>query len=397
MQARPEVLPKQPVGGHLRKTIVVKATMRCNLRCLYCYEARLHGDAHPDENLSTGTILNFIQRCARLFTKSEILWLLHGGEPLLNGTASFDHIAGAVRDANQQHGVHFRIALQTNGTLLNDEWVEAFHRNADVFGERIISVSIDGPEALEGAVRVDGGGRTAHASIVDAIQRIGRSHLDFTTISVVGAHNVREPDVVYNSIKALNPNFAKFIPCYNLDDNGEPEQYGIKPLAYAKFMCRIFDLWLADLPAKTDDRFVIDPILSIVSQISGAPVSWCEYRTEKCDNFASLYPNGELWLCDAYDHELMRGEACLGNIQSLDDETLQRAFLRPSEVCEYQPYYDGQMNECLECDVFPVCNGGCLEKRHSIRMRSADRYAEYCEGKRLLISHIQRAVADALS
>ena len=371
--------------------------MRCNLRCGYCYERRLHGDAHLDERISSGEILDFMQRCASLFGKSEILWLLHGGEPLLKGTTYLDDVARTVRDANQQYGVHFRIALQTNGTLLTDEWIDAFHRNADVFGERIISVSIDGPADLERVVRVDVEGRPAHPSVVAATERIRRSHLDFTTISVVGAHNVHKPDAVYDFIKGLNPNFAKFIPCYNLADSGEPEDYGISPLAYAGFMCRIFDLWLSDLPTKGDDRFVIDPILSIVSQLSGAPLAWCEYRTEKCDNFASLYPNGELWLCDAYDHERMRAEACLGSIRSLDDVALRRAFLHPTEVCEYQPFYDSQMRECLQCDAYSVCNGGCLEKRLSIRMKSAERYAEYCEGKRRLISHIKRAVDDALS
>jgi len=381
----------------LRKTIIVKGSMDCNLRCRYCYEFRLHGDKFSCKKLSLDIIVKIIKKCATLFPGSEILWLLHGGEPLLNGITFFDAIAQTVREVNTIHGVHYRIALQTNGSLLSDQWVNAFNRNVDVFGERIISVSIDGPEDVEGSVRVNTAGKSVHGEIMSAIQKIRESNLDFTTITVVGRHNTHEPDKIYQFIQSLNPNFAKFIPCYNMDEWGNMELFGITPLEYAAFMCRIFDLWLADLPNKTDERFVIDPILSIVSKLTGTPVTWCEYRTEKCDNFASLYPNGEFWLCDAYDHGAMSDEAFIGNIFSLDDAALKQAFLLPGDVCAYRDFYHTIMAECLNCEVYQYCCGGCLEKRHSIKMKSEQRYAEFCEGKKILIRHIKNAVDHALS
>jgi uncharacterized protein len=302
-----------------------------------------------------------------------------------------------VREVNNIHGLQYRIALQTNGTLFSDQWGNAIDRNADVFGERVISVSIDGPEDVEGHVRINAAGKSAHGDIVSAIQQIRKSNLDFTTISVVGRHNVHEPDKTYHFIQSLNPNFAKFIPCYNLDERGNVELFGITPIEYAAFMCRIFDLWVADLPKKTDERFVIDPIMSIVSKLTGTPVTWCEYRTEKCDNFVSIYPNGELWLCDAYDHSAMRDEAFIGNIFSLDDTNLKRAFLSPGDVCAYRDFHRTIMAECLNCDVYPYCCGGCLEKRQSMKMKSEQRYAEFCEGKKMLIRHIKNGVDHALS
>jgi len=370
--------------------------MNCNLACRYCYEFKSQGYSLSGNKISPDMMADIIKRCARLFPEAELLWLLHGGEPLLNGIPFFEAVAKTVREVNTGGGYH-RIALQSNGTLLNNQWMGTFNRNADVFGERNISISIDGPEDIEGHVRVNAYGRSAHESIMSAIQQIKNSDLDFTTISVVGRHNVHEPDKTYHFIKSLNPNFSKFIPCYNMDEQGNLEFWGISPLEYAAFMCRVFDLWLSDLPDKSGERFVIDPILSIVSKVTDTPVTWCEYRTEKCDNFASIYPNGDIWLCDAYGHGDMNDETFLGNFFSLDDEGLMKAFLTPGNVCSFEDFYQSLMRECVDCEVYPYCSGGCLEKRKSMKMKSVQRHAEFCEGKKILIHHIMDAVNHALA
>lgn len=297
----------------LRKTIVVKWTMECNLRCQYCYEFRQNGDDYVGANIQLDALVALVHRFAVLFPDSEVLWLLHGGEPLLKVAYFFTEFCQAIRDVNEVHGVHFQVALQTNGTLLSKRWLKALEQNSDVFGERMVSVSIDGPGHLNGIVRITRSGESAHDATVSAINEIKQSKLDFTTISVVGQHNVRFPDETYHFLKSLNPNFAKFIPCYNYDAQGEMELFGISPLEYTHFMCRIFDLWLADLPDKQDYRFVLDPITTIIARLQDATVTWCEYRHDKCEHFASLYPNGELWLCDSFDHTAMRETAFIGN------------------------------------------------------------------------------------
>jgi len=370
--------------------------MNCNLSCRYCYEFKSHGDTLSGNKISPDMMVDIIKRCARLFPEAELLWLLHGGEPLLNGIPFFEAVAKTVREVNSNGGNH-RIALQSNGTLLDAHWIKTFNRNLDVFGERNISISIDGPEDIEGEVRINASGKSAHEKIISAIGRIKDSDIDFTTISVVGRHNVHEPDKTYNFIKSLNPNFSKFIPCYNMDEQGNMEFLGISPVEYADFMCRVFDLWMSDLPDKKDERFVIDPILSIVSKISNTPVTWCEYRTEKCDNFASIYPNGDIWLCDAYGHGEMNDETFLGNIFYLDDQNLVDAFLSPNKVCSFNNFYQSLMEECIDCEIYPYCCGGCLEKRKSLKMKSNQRYAEFCEGKKVLINHIMNAVNNALA
>ena len=384
----------------LAKTIILKTTMDCNLRCRYCYEFGRNGNAYTGKQLQIEQVESLIGRTARLFPDSQILWMLHGGEPLVNGVTYFQRMADCIRRVSAETGVRFEIALQTNATLLTDTWIRALEANADLLSERIVSVSIDGPQEINDITRVTRQGGSSYQMTLDAIERLRNSSLTFTTISVVGSHNVDKPETVYRFIRDLKPNFSKFIPCYNFDNEGRPERYGIDPVQYAHFMCQIFDLWLHDLPGREPDEwFVIDPIATIVSVLTGTFVSWCESRDEKCDNFTALYPDGGLWLCDTFDHEDsdMRGAAYLGNIFELTDEGLTHVLLQPCQACSYDAFYQQDTKKCAACDIQKFCHGGCIANHSSMGMRSEYLASRYCEAKHMLINHIQRSVTLALS
>ena len=360
------------------------------MRCRYCYEFGRNGDAYTGKQIRIEQLESLIERAARLFPDSQILWMLHGGEPMVNGVAYFQRMADCIRRVNAETGVRFEIALQTNATLLTDEWIYALEDNTDLLSERIVSVSIDGSREINDMTRITSQGGSSYQLTMDAIERVRNSALTFTTISVVGSHNVDRPEEVYRFIRGLGPNFSKFIPCYNFDSAGRPERYGIAPMQYAGFLCRIFDLWMHDLPGREPgDWFVIDHIATIVSVLTGTPVSWCEYRDEKCNNFTALYPDGGLWLCDTFDHDdaEMRDAAYLGNAFELSDEDLTRAFLQPCQICSYPAFYQRSTEGCSACGIQEFCHGGCIASRASL--------GDWSE--HMLINHIQRGVSLALS
>lgn len=384
----------------LAKTIILKMTMDCNLRCRYCYEFGRNGETYTGKKFQSEQLEALIERTARLFPGSRILWMLHGGEPMLNDVSYFRRIADCIRRVNRDRNVEFAIALQTNATLLTNEWIQTLEDNVDLMSERIVSVSIDGPQEINDATRVTSQGRSSYQMTMDAIERIRKSKLTFTTITVVGSHNVDRPDDVYCFIRDLKPHFSKFIPCYNFDSTGQPELYGINPVQYARFMCRIFDLWLHDLPGRdTGNWFVIDPIATVVSVLTDTFVTWCEYRKEKCDNFTTLYPDGGIWLCDTFDHDnhKMRDAAYLGNVFELSDEGLIRALLQPCQLCSYDTFYRQNTESCATCEVQKFCYGGCIAKRADLIACSERLATDYCRGKHMLIKHIQRGVSLALS
>lgn len=380
----------------IAKTIVIKSNMNCNLRCKYCYEFNRNDDAYNHKVIGIKQLCEFIERTAKLFPDSRILWMLHGGEPLINGIEYFGKFLDCIRLMNQKYPVDFKVALQTNATLLTEEWIKVLENNSDLLNERIVSISIDGTKTINDEARISANGESSYDMVMKTIDRIKRSDLVYTTISVIGEHNVSKPDEVFNFIKKLSPNLCKFIPCYNYNDKGESELLGIKPTDFAEFMCKIFDLWISDLTNQTD-WFVIDPIATIISKLSDTFVSWCEYRKEKCDNFICLYPDGELWLCDTFNHNTMRENAFLGNINKIQDSSLIQAFDSPCSICNYDQFYGDMVSKCQKCDIYKYCNGGCLPYRAEMQRCSNDLFEDYCKAKHILINYIKEGVSLALS
>lgn len=382
----------------LVKTIILKPTMDCNLRCGYCYEFIRNSSSYGNERISVERLNGIVDRFAELFPDSRILWMLHGGEPLLGGPEYIASLCNCIRKANEAHQVDYRLALQTNGTLLTDESVSVLEKNVDLLSERIVSISIDGSKKINDLTRHTATGISSFDKVVSAINRVKKSTLVFSTISVIGTHNINHPHELFEYMKKIGSNLCKFIPNYNSDSDGNPEMFGIRPMQFAEFMCEIFDCWMHDLPKQTPEtRMIIEPIASIICTLTNSLVTWCEYREEKCSNFTCIYPDGEMWLCDDFIHDHMRDTAYVGNVFEASDEELKRALLTPSEVCSFDSYYDNLMGSCKDCEIYEYCKGGCITTRFEMHRKSEKLFKEYCEAKKVLINHIKKGVDLALS
>lgn len=382
----------------LAKTIVIKPTMNCNLRCGYCYEFIRNGTTYCKDTMSIDQLTGIVWRTAKIFPDSKILWMFHGGEPLLQGAAYLEKFADCIREVNKEYPVDYKIALQTNATLLTEECIRILEKNADLLSERIVSISIDGPQRINDMTRYSVEGKSPFKEIEAAIQRVKNSELVFSTISVVGTHNVKCAKEVFEYMKDLGANLCKFVPNYNSDSNGNAEMYGIRPMEFAEFMCEIFDLWMHDLPNQTKEtQMIIDPIASIICTLSKSVVTWCEYREEKCSNFTCIYPNGEMWLCDNFIHESMKETAYVKNIYEVSDEELKTILLTPNRVCKFDEFFSKAMGKCSDCEIYEHCKGGCLPTHNEMLKKSKSLYEDYCGAKKLLIHHIKRGVDLALS
>lgn len=381
----------------LHKTFIIKPTMNCNLRCRYCFEFHKNGDYYNSHFLNIDYTERLISKTADLFPKSRILWLLHGGEPFLCGLDFLKRLISSVRFAKEIKGVDFQIAIQTNGTLLTEEYVTLLQDNEDLLSGRVVSISIDGPQQINDLVRVTPNGKSSFRTVIDGVKRIQNSTLKFSTISVIGSHNVDKPREVYDFMKSIHARLCKFIPCFNFSATGQSERFGINPIQYAQFMCSIFDMWMHDLPMLAREQTpVIDPIATILAKISNVFVTWCEYRDEKCDNFVCLYPDGELWLCDTMDHFTMRDYGFIGNVRTMSDNALTKALMTPCRACKFHEFYEKMMANCRQCNIFDLCKGGCLPMRKIIKTKSTRLFDDYCSAKHLLFDHIRKAVQHAL-
>ena len=138
----------------MNKTIVIKTTLNCNQRCEYCYEFRKESTNEKlSSMISLDEIKGILDRFARLFDDVDILWMFHGGEPLIAGNKYIEGFCDKLREINNATGLKYETAIQTNATMLSRDWIKAFEKNSDLLAERMLSISIDGPKYIHDSAR----------------------------------------------------------------------------------------------------------------------------------------------------------------------------------------------------------------------------------------------------
>ncbi len=148
------------------KYLILSVTNGCNLKCKYCYL----GDAGTDV-IKPETI----DRAISLLDPSERVHIqITGGEPLLFPEL-VAHAAKEIRSKLQ----NATLGIQTNGTLVNDDFVDA----ARQYGMQV-GVSIDGRKEINDFIR--GGSSRVYA----ALALLNRGGVEFRTTTVVSHLNV---------------------------------------------------------------------------------------------------------------------------------------------------------------------------------------------------------------
>ncbi len=367
----------------IRRTIVLKLTRACNLACAYCYDRRrppIKSDASRIDPIAV------VRQLAQNLPPAQILFVLHGGEPLLIGHEAFASMANAMRAANTQHGHRFRLAIQTNATLITDDFVRRFDECRDLLEERGIGVSLDGPKSINDSARVTHSGLGSSTQITAGLNRLRTARIDFGLLAVVGRHNVASPNGVYDYLLSLSPGFLRFIPCHDVDEAWYLTHYGITPTEYARFLIAVFREWLQD-----KDRLIpVDPLVTIISNLQGHRAAWCEYEREsKCQGFVLIDHNGGVACCDNWG---AKGDSMTGrSLFTLSAAELLQFLTTPATNSRIQQYAAMLMEKCRECSVRDTCCGGCLATRHAFASH-AQLSEDYCNAKRLLIGHIANAI-----
>ncbi|MFF4413378.1 cyclophane-forming radical SAM peptide maturase AmcB [Streptosporangium sp. NPDC001559] len=176
------------------RTLILQPTTLCNLDCVYCYlpHRRLSNEMSPKVAQAIA------ESAAELISPNhplEIVW--HGGEPMALGLRKFHALLmpfEQFRDMGQVQ--HY---MQTNATLVDDEWCDLLARH-----QIRVGVSIDGPAALN-ARRVDLRGRPAFDRIVRGIDRLREHGIRFSVIAVVGTEGIEQPESLLDTLADLGP------------------------------------------------------------------------------------------------------------------------------------------------------------------------------------------------
>lgn len=370
----------------------------CNLDCKYCFYLEKEKLFPSNENfrMTDEVLEEYIRQYISAQSVPEVHFAWQGGEPTLMGVRFFEKV---VR-LQQKHagGRQIHNALQTNGTLLNDEWGEFLARNAFLVG-----LSIDGPARLHDAYRVTKRGEGSYQSVLNGLRTLKKHGVDFNTLTVVNRVNSRKPLDVYRFLRDIGSGFIQFIPLVERLPDSEAKELGldlatpprsdqegevrlpvtdwsVEPRQYGKFLCEIFDEWVKRDVGKTFVQ-IFDVTLG---NWAGQGGGLCVF-SETCGTAMALEHNGDVYSCDHYVYPHYKlGNLMNRNLGEMVASEFQRQF--GTDKRDTLPRY------CRECDVRHLCHGECPKHRF-IRTPDGEGGLNYlCSAYKMFFQHSRPAM-----
>lgn len=356
--SRPVYVMLKPVGA------------ACNLRCKYCYyldKKNLYPEA--GNYLMTEELLeHFTKQYIESQTMPEILFTWHGGETLMR---SIKFYRKAV-ELQKIYGRGRRIenALQTNGTLLTDEWCRFFREN-----NFLIGISVDGPQHCHDVYRRDREGRPSFLAAMRGISLLKKHGVEFNVMGVVNDYNVDYPLEFYHFFKSIDCHYIQFAPIVEVID-GEPASWNVPSSEWGDFLIAIFDEWVK----KDMGTFYIQCFDSTLANWTGKQPGICTLA-QTCGHAGVLEFNGDLYSCDHF----VFPEYKLGNIKS---QTLTEMVYSERQLKFGTYKCDRLPTQCRECEFLFACYGEC-PKNKILRTGSGEAGLNYlCEGYRKFFKHV---------
>lgn len=346
--------------------------------------------------MSPEVLETYIRDYIALQPGGEVTMAWQGGEPTLLGLDFFLRVV----ELQKKHGGGRRIlnAIQTNGTRLDNEWCRFFREN-----NFLVGLSIDGPRKLHDTYRVDKGGKPTFDLVMAALKLLKRHMVEFNTLTVVSASNVKRPLEVYEFLKDQGSGFLQFIPLVErvtataaLDfapppEPGEPHchvtRWSSPAAAYGDFLCTIFDHWV-----RHDVGRVFVQVFDVALGIwSGHGSSLCVFR-ENCGRALAMEHNGDVFSCDHFVYPKFK----LGNLLN---KSLGDMVESPEQHAFGKAKSDSLPAYCRRCEVRFACHGECPKHRFVETPDGEPGLNYFCPSYKKFFTHIDphmRTMADLL-
>jgi uncharacterized protein len=362
----------------------------CNLDCKYCFYLEKEKLYPGKSNFRmTDQVLDlYVRQYIQSQNVPEINFAWQGGEPTLMGLDFFRRIVELQQ--KYANGKKITNAVQTNGTLLDDDWCEFFSAN-----NFLIGLSIDGPRELHDRYRVDKKGKPTFDAVMRGLSLLKKHKAEFNTLCVVNRLNSQKPLEVYEFLKTEGSGFIQFIPLVERvgsegslagpplvpDPVEDPSKspvtpWSVEPLGFGHFLCDIFDYWVRHDVGQTFVQ-MFDIMLGVWM---GMPAALCVFA-ETCGSAMALEHNGDLYSCDHFVYPRYH----LGNVM----EKGLREMADSPQQCQFgTDKRDLLPKFCRECDVKFACNGECPKHRF-LRTPDGEPGLNYlCAGYKKFLHHI---------
>lgn len=327
------------------------ASGRCNMRCKYCfYHSLTDGREIADFGCMTqDTARRVIDSALKLADGESIYFSFQGGEPLIAGKSFFQGFTEYVRKSNRQNcKIHY--ALQTNGTLIDDDWIKLFKDNGFLVG-----LSLDG-DRDGNRFRMDADYAPVFNRVSETARALQAAGVDFNILAVVTGRTAAHIENIYRYFTSCGFKYLQFIPCLRpFGDSSEGELY-MTPPQYADYLIRLFNLYVKDY---VDGRYTsIRHFDNMVRLFLGQRAEQCGMEGH-CTHQFVIEGNGNVYPCDFYCTD----EWLLGNIADTDFCELAHSDKAIQFISESLDVPE----RCKQCSYYKVCRGGGCKRSRSDR------------------------------
>jgi uncharacterized protein len=351
----------------------------CNLRCHYCYylkKENIYRNGKPFR-MPDDILEQYIVQHIDASDAPVIGFSWHGGEPTVLGLDYFRKIV-ALQHIHQPVDRQIRNGIQTNGTLLDEEWCRFLA--AEGFG---VGLSLDGPKELHDLYRVSRNQEPTHDQVMRGYALLQKHRIPFDILCVVHDRNVRHPAEVYRFFKQIGARYLGFLPLVEFQPDGLGVSDRTVPAeAFGDFLCTIFDEWLS----QDIGRVKVQIFEEAIGTAFGQDHALCIFR-KTCGDIPVIEHNGDVFACDHF----VDMEHRLGNIR---ETSLVELLEGPSQRAFGQAKLDGLPFVCKDCEVLAMCNGGCPKDRF-LRTPDGEEGLNYlCAGYKRFFAYCRPFIAE---
>ncbi len=396
--ARPIYVMLKPVGSV------------CNLACDYCYyleKSKFYPEV-KNHILSDDLLEKFIREYLECQTMPEVLFTWHGGETLMRPIAFYKKALELQR--KYARGRRIDNCIQTNGTLITDDWCRFFREN-----NFLVGVSIDGPQEFHDEYRRNRQGLPSFYKVMKGIELLKKHGVEYNAMAVVNDYNVDYPLEFYRFFKEIGCHYIQFAPIVErlgrhadgtrLASPGEnatqqspaaadgsrdtrPDQapaaaqapalapFSVDPVKWGRFLSTLFDEWL-----KEDvGTYYIQLFDATLANWVGEQPGVCS-MAPTCGHAGVMEFNGDVYACDHYVFPAYK----LGNIRT---HTLTEMMYSPRQQQFGADKRDKLPDQCKACDYLFACNGECPKNRFAFTADGQPGLNYLCAGYRHFFSHV---------
>jgi len=352
----------------------------CNLDCHYCYylkKEKLYPKGEkfrmPDDILE-----EYIIQHIDASPEPVIRFSWHGGEPTVLGLDYFRKIV-ALQRKHQPPNQHIANGMQTNGTLIDEDWCRFLAKEGFAVG-----LSLDGPQEMHDLYRVTKDQKPTFEQTMQGYEMLKKHRVYCDILCVVNAHNVQHPSQIYRFFKQINAPYITFLPMVEPQPDAERgvSQLTVPADTWGDFLCTIFDEWRDQDIGRIKVQIFEEAARTAFNQEH----SLCIFRPT-CGDIPVVEHNGDFFSCDHF----VDAEHCLGNIR---ETPLVELLESPAQRAFGQAKLDTLPRYCQECEVRAMCNGECPKNRFLQTPDGEEGLNYLCAGYKRFFTHCQPFVAE---